>query len=420
MAQSVLIRLAALIAVASCAAVATGRASLEDIPSTESELSPAQVTVQTSTETRKALTEMSGFDACDAWQPAIEILKAAYDAGGRDADLFEELAALELKAGLAAASKHLDEARSLYPSDARFILWSAVAASAAKDDSKAVGLLAEGLKAAGEDEVALYDMAERFLRRGALSVAALVYRRINEVYPKDSMFDMFSVLHLASYYGLIQRYKEASEILKANRMVFEYAEVGVLTTPECDYIGECFAGLAAIKAGDSAAGLDILRNAAARFPRGLVADGEIVKALDAAGKKEEADGVYAIVSRLLNEAIGKEPEKAEAWYNLAFFVAAAGRKNDEGLRAAQWALRLAPLRPDYLATRAAILEVFGKYDEALVAIQRAMVLVSVPRWMDPGEYDEMMWRRLDLLEKTGKAVPAAFRRLPGPATAPSH
>jgi tetratricopeptide (TPR) repeat protein len=331
----------------------------------------------------------------------------------------KSLAVIELKMGKASdASKRFDEALSQSAGNAELLLWSAVAASASGDDAKAAKTIAEGLSAAGNDEIALYDLAETFLRRSALSVAANLYQRVNDTLPTETQFDHFSYLHLAAYYGFTGRDGEAAALLEAKKKSFEYAEVEILVPAEVEYLIEYYKGRAAVAAGEAKKGADILRDAAAKFPDGIVADGEIVKALEAAGDTKEADGVYYLVSRRLKDRMASSPEKHQAYYNFALFVASSGRKDEDGLRACEMALALAPLRPEYLGVQAALLSALGRDEDALVPVQRAMVLVSAPRWVEPFQFDEFTWLRLEILRKLGRPLPKAFTTLPAPATAP--
>jgi tetratricopeptide (TPR) repeat protein len=377
--------------------------------------SAAQKAPEAKATVEDVLQKAADFEACDEYKAAIETLKAAYAGGMRDMKVLKPLAIVELKAGAVRdAGKHIDEALSQSKGNPELILWSAVQASAAGGEALAAKRLSAGLEAAGSDEVQLYDLAEGFLRSGALSVSAALYRKINKTYPTESMFDQFGYLHLMAYYGFTGRDAEAAKIIEDAKKSFEYADVELLTAQETDYLIGYFKGKAAIRAGDVTGGVNILRDTAVRMPDGAVADGEIVKALDAAGRSDEADGVYSIVSKRFNDAIASSPEKYEAYHNLALFVAASGRADKEGLDACEWALRLAPLRPEYLATKAALLENAGKYAEALVAIERATVLVLAPRWAEPAQFDEFIFRRMEILGKMGRPVPAAFMRLPEP------
>ena len=366
------------------------------------------------------LERASDFEACDAWSEGVSVLKPAYDAGSRDPELLKSLGVLTLKSGqAAAASEYFAAARAASPADVEPIFWSAVAASAAGDDSKASALLAEGLAAAGENEVALYDLAEKLLRRCAVSAAVSLYRKINAICPSDSQFDLFSALNLATYYGSEGRDAEAAALLSSYRRAFEYSDVTVLTSQECDYLVAWFRGRAAAAAGDTDGAAAILRDAALAYRTGVIADGELVRVLDAAGRTEEADGVYSICIRRFKERLASSPEDHAACFDLALFVATSLRKDAAGLDACEWALRLAPLRPEYLGLKAALLSNLGRYEDALAPVQRTMVLVTAPRWVEPGQYVEWALLRLEILKKTGRPLPDAFTRLPEPETPPA-
>ena len=384
-------------------------------PRAEAETSPAPG----SRELAKILQNAADYEAADNYEGALSVLRKAYDAGHTEAEIIIAQAVIELESGDAAkASARLGQARAKAGDTAEILLWSAVAASAGKDEAKAGELFAGGLAAAGSDEVALYDLAEKFLRRGAFSVAAALYRRINDVYPSESQFDIFSWLHLAAYYGFIDRNGDAALVLDQARRPIEYSDVEVMTRAEVEYLVGCFRGKAAIGRGDFEGGVNILRYAAVRLPDGIAADGEIVKALAAAGKNDEADGAYAISERYFRDKVAAAPESGEAYANLAMLRAVSGRDLDKGLKSCDWALRMSPLRPEYLNTRAALLGGLGRYDEALVDVERAIAIISQPRWVEPLLFDDLMWRRLDMLEKLGRPRPAAFRTLGEPPTAP--
>lgn len=362
---------------------------------------------------------------------ARRILAAAAAKDPADAALLGALAEAEVKLGLASeASGHLRQALAARPGDAELTLWSAVAAAATPKTAEAestdsavavertddaAALLARGLAAAGESETALYDMAESFMRKGAPSVSAALYRKILTVLPIDSQFDIFSRLHLAVYYHKTGRGNLAANMMERVKRPIEYSDVQPLTSQEIDYLAMFFRGASAIEAGDLEEGVKALRNAAAFYPDGIIADGYVVRALDGAGRADEADGVYRIVMGRMADRVNSASEDAGAHGGLASFVEASGRNDAAGLDAAEWALRLSPLRPEYLDIKAALLARAGKYDDALRTIDRAIALTATSRWSEPGVFDEYVWRRLDILERAGKPWPAAMRALPEPS-----
>jgi len=396
------------------ASPAAAVASAGELSSTASAVAATESLIDVKTLVAKAQT----LDLASDFQGARKILGDAYSKGVRDVDFLEALAVEELKTGAPAEGfKRLDEARAAAGDKPELVLWAAVAASASGLDAEAARLLSKGLSTAGDEEEALYDLAEKFLRAGALSVSSALYRKINDVYPTDSQFDVFSYLHLAAYYHMTNRNNLAAGIMDRARHPIEYSDVEIMTPQEVDYFRAYFRGMAAIRGGDLDAGVAILSDAAAAFPAGLAAQGEVVHALDAAGKKDRADGVYSMVMRDLLGKIAASPEDHAAYNSRAFFGETAGRNLEGALEAVNMALAISPLRPEYLDTKTAILLDLGRFDEALVNQDRMIALISAPRWAEPILFDLAAWRRLDILEKLGKPMPASLRQLPEPATA---
>ncbi|MCD6404286.1 MAG: hypothetical protein J7M19_00500 [Planctomycetes bacterium] len=323
------------------------------------------------------------------------------------------LAELEMRLGrLGDAQGRLAVARLQSPQDVDVLIFSALACAEAHLTDKFRTYLKRALASAGDSEIVLYDLAEKYLRKGIPSVASAIYVKITSIYPADSQFDMFSYLHLASYYHLSGRNQKAASIMKRARRPAEYGDFSIITMQEVDYWVAFFEGLAAIDAGDSSAGIAVLRDAAASSPVSVAADANIVGALERAGKTEEADAVYDLVAGRLKRRIASSPEDADAYNNFAVFSAMCARSTHEALKYSKLALALAPLRPEYLDTKAALLMALGRYEEGLKTEQRAIILVSSPRWAQPSLFMQFVWQRLDALEKTGRPVPEAFRRLP--------
>ncbi len=354
-------------------------------------------------------------ELCSAgrYAEARDRLVKAYEEGESDTALLTMLAELEIRLGRVGDAKgHLAAARLQSPRDADVLILSALACAEANLPGKSRAYLDRALDAAGTSEIALYDLAEKYLRKGIPSVASAIYSKITSVYPADSQFDMFSYLHLASYYHLSGRNQKAASIMKRARRPAEYGDFNLITTQEVDYWVVFFRGLAAIDAGDLSTGIVTLRDAAASYPVSMAADARIVCALENAGRAKEADAVYNLVAGRLKRDIASSPEDADAYNNFAVFSAMCARGAKEALKASNMALALAPLRPEYLDTKASLLMELGRYQESLKIQERAIVLVSSPRWAEPSLFMQFVWHRLDALEKTGSRVPEAFRRLP--------
>ena len=348
------------------------------------------------------------------YEAAFSTLNDLIEAYPSDIRLAKALGIASIFLGRAAeALPRLTAAADIDPS-AENLLWLSVAASAAGDDAAAGGYLARGLSAAGDDETALYDLAERFLAANVPSVSAALYRKILAVLPKHTMFDLWGRLHLAACYNLSGDNTAAADVIEEGKKAFEYSDIEGPAPQEVDYMVSYYKGLAAFDRGDINSGADILRDASAIFPKGIITEAALVMRLDEAGARDDADGVYALVSKRLRDAVAQRPEDASAWHDLAVLAVVSGRSTPEGLRAAEWALRLSPFSPDYLDTKAALLYASGRYGEALTAENRAIVMLSAPRWAEAGTIDRCIWRRIEILRKLGTPIPEACLRLPAP------
>jgi len=342
---------------------------------------------------------------------ARDFLKKSFDAGVRDRLLAIELAETELFLGLAAPAAARFEVALLWnENDVEIMFWSALAEKAAGRDEKAAALLTKALRAAGDDENRLYEMAEIFLRRGALSLAGVIYERILALYPRESQFDVFASLHLAQYYMLVGKNDKAAEVLKRAKKPMEFGDVDILAPHEADYWIAIFTALGQLESGNLDAGLDRLRDAAARYPIGMAADALVVRELQKAGRSDEAAGAYALVLRRLIAALGNDPEDADAYHSIALLAAISQRDTKAGLGYCQWAMDMKPFTAEYYDTQAALLYSAGRYDKALVSQNRAIDLVTSQRWVEAGAFAPMAWRRLDILEKLGLKPPRAYRR----------
>jgi len=351
--------------------------------------------------------------AAHDYNAARRRLLEAWESSSRNALLATRLAECELLSERAPqAAGRLEVALVWNEDDARLLLWLAAAAKAAGRDGQAADALERALAAAGEDEVALYDLAEELLRRGVPSAAAAIYEKILSVYPKDSQFDIFSCLQLAVLHFASGRNSEAARAMQRAARPMEFGDVSILTPQETRYWSAIFEALARIDAGALEDGLRRLRNAAAEFPPGVAADAILVEQLDKAGRTDEASGVFALSARRLEGAVNAEPENARLYHEMALLSALSGRELEEGLRYCQWALTQKPLMAEFMDTKAALLIRLGRHEEALRSSERAMALATATRWAPPAISMTFALRRLEALEGTGVPVPAAFRELP--------
>lgn len=85
-------------------------------------------------------------------------------------------------------------------------------------------------------------------------------------------------------------------------------------------------------------------------------------------KNKQYDESYAI----LDEAVARNPKDALALNNYAFYLAEKGVQLEKAADMAQRAIQLAPGQPTYTDTYAWVLYKSGKYDEALVQIEKAI------------------------------------------------
>ena len=402
------LRIAALAALVACIAPCALLAA--DASTTAPSAAPATVDA--------ALREADLLMTGGGYAAAARLLSQASAREPKDVRLLESLAVAQVfsgdSAGALATLKSVPAEPSPSPS---VLLWSAVAADASGDSREAAALLAEGLAAAGDDETTLYDLAERFLRAGAPSVSARLYAKVLSVLPKDTMFDLYSRLHLAAHHSLSGRNAESARLIGDGRRAFEYSDIDVLVSQEVEYLVSYYAGLALIEEGKRDEGISKLRDAAAIFPLGVIADGEVVRQLAAAGRAEEADALWALLRKRFEAAVAAAPEKHEAWFDLAVVCHAAGRDFDRGLEAAKWAVRIAPLRAEYMDMEAALLFDLKRNDEALLSENRAIAMMSGLRWAEAGLIDGYVRRRLDILRALGVPAPARSCLSPTPSPA---
>lgn len=383
-------------------------------------LTAAAVPADAPKDAAAAITSAEELYQAGRYHEARRELLAAYKKGDTTVDLAVRLAEVEMHMALAAdAEAHLAAARLQEPRNPDVLFWSALSASEAGNTPRSAEYIKGALDAAGDSEVPLYDMAEKYLRRSVPSVAAAIYEKIISIYPADSQFDVFCYLNLSSYYHFTGRNALAAEIMARAKRPLEYGDFNLMTPQEADYWVAIYSGLGKIDSGDSDAGIAMLRDAAAVFPIGVVADAFVVKCLDDSGAAAEAEAVYNLLARRLKENIAEAPENADAYHDFALVAALSGRGTQTALKYCRMALALAPLAPEYLHTRSVLLFRLGRYDEALTANERAMALISAPRWAEPGFFLHLVWQRLDTLEKTGAVVPGVFRELPKPEAPPA-
>ncbi|MHC4711884.1 MAG: hypothetical protein ACYTAN_01260 [Planctomycetota bacterium] len=343
------------------------------------------------------------------YEGARRLLLKTFQAQNRDPRIVAALAQAELMLNQpGAAVAHLEVGLVWHRDDTRLLLWLALAQATKGLGKQADSTLERALALAGENETALYDLAEEFLRKGALSISSALYERIISVYPADSQFDIFSRLNLASHYFHRERYEDAARVMRQAARPMEYGDVDLLTPQESAYWIAIFAAMAEIERGGADEGIRRLRAAAADFPLAAVADALVVKELGNAGRTEEARAVYTLVSKRLESAIGKKPENGQAYNDLALFEAISETDAENGLKYCEWALTLEPLRPEYYDTRSALLMQLGRNEDALIAVNRAVSILSSPRWGEPGFLISLIWRRLEILREMDIEVPGAF------------
>ncbi len=347
------------------------------------------------------------FTALD-FQKARAVLLEAFEGENRDPLVIAELARTELMLGRPGdAAAHAEVGLVWHSGDARLPFWLALAQAANGRCEEADATLARALEGAGKDETALYDLAEEFMRKGALSLAAAVHERIVATLPNESQFDIFSCLNLAAYYFHLERYGDAERVMRLASGPMEFGDVDILAPHESAYWTAIFAGMKTIAGGDAEEGLTRLRGAAADFPAGVIADALVVRQLRKAGRAEEAQAVYVLVSKRLEDAIAAKPENARAYNDIALFEATSETDAERGLRYADLALSLEPLRPEYYDTKSALLLQLGRYEDALISANRAISLLSSPRWSEPGFLISLIRRRLEIIRKMGVKVPDA-------------
>ena len=343
-----------------------------------------------------------------------ESLVAEETAGKPDVESVIAEAAAELAKGVPLdAALRLDRALFAAGDGAspELLFFAAIAAAETKRSDNAAKYIQKALDATGADEAAQYALAEKFLRRGIVSVPALLYSQIIKTLPADSQFDVFSNINLASYHHLRGRNNLSAGHMASLMRPIDYGDFIAIDSTEINYMTAVFDGLRAADAGDAKRGIEILRRAASLNPDAVLSDALLCKTLEESGRTKEAVSVRKMVTSRLRAKISSEPENAEYYHALAHFLAECGKETQAGLKAVDRALVIAPLMPRYLATKAVLLDASGKNDEALKFIRRAIAANTGSRWMRPGLSVDFALKRLDILEKTGRHVPQAFREL---------
>jgi len=351
--------------------------------------------------------------AAHDYEAARSLLLSKWQAQSRDPALAMRLAECELLTSRAApAAQRLEVALVWHENDARLLFWLSAAQAAAGAEMEAREALSRALEAAGEDETALYDLAEEFLRRGVPSVSGAIYEKILSVYPRESQFDIFSCLQLSALHYANEDYAAAAAVMKRAAEPMEFGDVSVLAPQESRYWISIFEAMHQIRTGALEEGITRLRNAAAEFPTGVAADAVLVSVLDEEGRGDEAAGVFALSRRRLRDAVNAEPEEARRYHEAALLAALSGRALEDGLRYCEWALVLKPLMAEFMDTKAALLLQLDRPQEALACSERAMALATAARWGPPATAMTFALRRLEALRGTGVEVPEAFTRLP--------
>lgn len=100
----------------------------------------------------------------------------------------------------------------------------------------------------------------------------------------------------------------------------------------------------------------------------------VIQGLDKAGRKKEADELFATAFRLQEKLTTVDPKSADAHNNVAWLCAVARRKLDEALAHAQKAVDLEPQNPAYRDTLAEVRFQRGERDQAIEIIKKAIEL----------------------------------------------
>jgi tetratricopeptide (TPR) repeat protein len=139
-----------------------------------------------------------------------------------------------------------------------------------------------------------------------------------------------------------------------------------------------YEALAQIKAGKLEAALAEAKKAWEYLPEETTVAAELVRALEKAEKKEDADKVFDEVYKRLEKGAEEAPKMGEAHNRLAWLTARTGRNLKQGLAAAKKATELSPKSAVVYDTLAEVHFQNGDKDEAVEAIKKAVELSKSP------------------------------------------